>query len=112
MAGYYELKLAKDGQFHFQLLAGNGQIILGSEMYKSREAAMNGISSVQANCAEDDQFERKQSENGKPYFVLKAKNHQVIGQSQMYSSEESRDNGIESVKSNGPCSEIRDLTSG
>ncbi len=110
MSGCYELKLAKNGDFFFHLLAGNGQIILSSEMYKSRDAALNGIASVQKNCEEDGQYERKTSENGKPYFVLKAKNHQVIGQSQMYSSEDARDNGIASVKTNGPSTNIKDLT--
>jgi uncharacterized protein YegP (UPF0339 family) len=110
MAGYYELKLAKNGQFHFQLLAANGQIILSSEMYTTRDAALNGIASVQTNCVADERYEQKQSENDKPYFVLKAGNHQVIGQSQMYSSEESCEHGIASVKAHGESTEIRDLT--
>ncbi len=110
MAGRYELKKAKNGEYFFNLLAGNGQGILKSEMYSSRAAAMNGIASVQANCSEEGQFECKTSSNGKAYFVLKAKNHQVIGQSQMYESESGCDNGIASVQENGTSSEITDLT--
>ena len=110
MAGYYELKLAKNGEYFFNLVAGNGQNILQSEMYSSRSAAENGIASVQANCGEDSQYECKESNSGKPYFVLKAKNHQVIGQSQMYESEDGCDNGMESVKTNGASTDVRDLT--
>jgi len=33
MAGKFELKNAKNGQFMFNLKAGNGEIILISEMY-------------------------------------------------------------------------------
>lgn len=110
MAGYYELKLAKNGEFFFNLVAGNGQNILKSEMYKSRGAAENGIASVQKNCGDDDRYECKASSNDKHYFVLKAANHQVIGQSQMYTSESGCDNGVESVKTNGGSSDIRDLT--
>jgi uncharacterized protein YegP (UPF0339 family) len=112
MAGYYELKVAKNGEFFFNLVAGNGQNILKSEMYSSRSAAENGIASVQANCGEDGQYECKESSNGKPYFVLKAKNHQVIGQSQMYESESGCENGMESVKTNGSTTDVRDLTEG
>ena len=112
MAGSYELKVAKNGQFFFNLLAGNGQNILKSEMYKSKSAAMNGIASIQANCGEESQYECKTSNNGKTYFVLKAKNHQVIGQSQMYESESGCENGMASVKNNGASSEIKDLTAG
>jgi len=110
MAGCYELKKAKNGEYFFNLLAGNGQGILKSEMYSSKSAALNGIASVQSNCAEAGQFECKTSTNGKAYFVLKAKNHQVIGQSQMYESESGCDNGMESVQTNGSSVEIKDLT--
>lgn len=110
MAGCFELKLAKDGQFYFNLLAGNGQNILKSEMYKTRASAENGIASVQTNCGEDGQYECKTSTNGKAYFVLKAKNHQVIGQSQMYESDSGCTNGIDSCKENGGTTDIKDLT--
>jgi uncharacterized protein YegP (UPF0339 family) len=112
MAGYYELKVAKNGEYFFNLVAGNGQNILKSEMYSSRSAAENGIASVQANCGEDGQYECKESSNGKTYFVLKAKNHQVIGQSQMYESESGCENGMASVKTNGSTTDVRDLTAG
>ncbi|MEQ1602204.1 MAG: YegP family protein [Methylophilaceae bacterium] len=110
MAGKFELKSAKNGDFHFSLLAGNGQIILQSEMYKTRASAENGIESVKKNGSDEARFERLTSSNEKPYFVLKAANHQIIGQSQMYESEASRDNGIESVKKNAPEAETVDLT--
>lgn len=110
MAGKFELKVAKSGQFHFNLLAGNGQIILQSEMYETKASAMNGIESIKKNAAMDERYERLVSKSNKPYFVLKAGNHQVIGQSQQYESEAGRDNGIESVKKNGPDAEVVDLT--
>ncbi|MCW2750859.1 MAG: hypothetical protein JWR83_1969 [Aeromicrobium sp.] len=58
MAGKFELKTAKSGQFHFNLKAGNGQIIATSEMYESKAAALNGIESVRTNAPDavlDDQ---------------------------------------------------------
>ncbi|WP_323031722.1 YegP family protein [Brachymonas denitrificans] len=57
------------------------------------------------------QFDLKKSSNGKFFFSLKAGNGQVIGQSQMYSSEATRDAGIESVKTNAPGAAVNDLTS-
>lgn len=110
MAGWYELSKSSDGQFRFVLKAGNAETILTSELYKSKAAAENGIASVQSNCAQDERYERKTASNGKPFFNLKAANHQIIGASQMYSSEASRDGGIASVKSNGASSTIKDNT--
>jgi uncharacterized protein YegP (UPF0339 family) len=110
MAAHYELKSAAHDQFMFNLKAANGEIILTSELYKTRESALNGIESVKSNSAFDEQFERKQSTSGKPYFALKAKNHETIGRSEMYSSDSARDNGIESVKKNGPVAALKDIT--
>lgn len=45
----FELKTAKDGQFYFNLTAKNGQVIATSEMYTTKDAALNGIDSVKQN---------------------------------------------------------------
>ncbi|MGF6213126.1 YegP family protein [Comamonas sp. 4034] len=108
MAAKFELKKSKNGKFFFNLLATNGQIILTSEMYEAKASAVNGIESVKKNAADDGRYERLTGKDGAPYFTLKAGNGQVIGQSQMYSSEKARDGGIDSVKSNGPTATIDD----
>ena len=108
MAGKFELKKSKNDKFFFHLLAGNGQIILSSEMYESKASALNGIASVQKNAVEVARFEKLVGKDGSPYFVLKAGNHQVIGQSQMYAGEKARDNGIESCKTNAPGATVDD----
>lgn len=110
MSGWYEISHSNDQQFRFVLKAGNGEIILTSELYKVKASAQNGIESVQKNSADDSRFERLTAKNGKPYFNLKAANHQIIGTSQFYASEQSRDKGIESVKTNGASTQIKDLT--
>jgi uncharacterized protein YegP (UPF0339 family) len=108
--GKFEIKTRKNGDFQFDLKAGNGQVILTSEGYTSKGACQNGIESVKRNSKDDSKFERKTSTNDKPYFNLKASNGQVIGISEIYESESSRENGIESVKKNAPEAEVSDLT--
>jgi uncharacterized protein YegP (UPF0339 family) len=108
MAGWYELKSNDKGQHSFVLKAGNGEVILRSEQYKSVAAARNGIASVQKNCPLDERYDRKDASDGRTYFNLKAANHQVIGTSQMYKSPAGRDAGIESVKVNGQSQTIKD----
>ncbi|HEX3753048.1 MAG TPA: YegP family protein [Streptosporangiaceae bacterium] len=49
MAGKFVLKKGSTGKFHFNLVAGNGQVIATSEAYESKSAALNGIKSVQTN---------------------------------------------------------------
>jgi uncharacterized protein YegP (UPF0339 family) len=110
MSAHYELKPAANNKFHFNLKAANGEIILSSETYSSKQAAIDGIESVTKNSPLDEQFERKVSSHSQPYFVLKAKNHEIIGTSEMYTSEGAREKGIESVKKNGPVATTNDLT--
>ncbi|AOM78658.1 hypothetical protein BFS30_16630 [Pedobacter steynii] len=108
--GKFEIKTRKNGEFQFDLKAGNGQVILTSEGYTTKSNCLNGVESVKKNSQDDSKFDRKTSTNGKPYFNLKATNGQIIGTSEMYESEASRDNGIESVKKNAPDAEVSDLT--
>ena len=109
MSGSYQLKKSGD-QFMFNLKATNGQVILTSERYKSKQAAQDGIESVRKNSADDKRFERLQAKDGSPYFNLTAGNGQTIGRSEMYKSVASRDAGIESVKKNGPGATLKDET--
>jgi uncharacterized protein YegP (UPF0339 family) len=60
MAGKFVLKKGSSGKYHFNLIAGNGQVIATSEAYERKESALNGIESVKTNApgaALDDQTE-------------------------------------------------------
>ena len=109
MAGKFELKTIANGKFMFNLKAGNGEIILSSQQYKSRRNALKGIESVRKNAAEDAQFETKTAANGEVFFVLKAKNSQVIGKSETYPTEAPLKKGIASVKNNAPEAKLVEL---
>lgn len=110
MAGIFEIKTTEAGKYHFNLKAGNGEIILSSQQYEAKPSAEKGIESVRTNAPHDERFERKTSKAGDPFFVLTATNGQTIGQSEMYSSTAAMENGIESVKKNAPDAKVKDLT--
>ncbi len=100
MAGKFEVKKAKNGKFYFNLKAGNGEIVLTSQMYADKAGCEKGIESVRNNAGSESQFEVLEDKNGSPYFVLKAKNSQVIGRSESYSTKASMNKGIASVQRN------------
>ena len=108
MSGWYELSKTSSGQFRFVLKAANAETILVSEQYTTLAAAKGGIASVQVNSPLDERYEKKVAKDGKPYFNLKATNHQIIGTSELYSSDAARDKGIASVKHNGPTTVIKE----
>ncbi len=49
MAGKFVLKKGTSGKYHFNLLAGNGQVIATSETYERKQSALDGIASVKNN---------------------------------------------------------------
>lgn len=94
------IKETPTGLYRFDLVAGNGQILLTSELYTTKEACKKGLESVVQNVLNIGNFERKTSKNGKFYFNLKAENGEIIGTSELYESEAARENGIYSVIKN------------
>jgi len=88
------------------LKAPNGEIILMSGLYHSKEGAEVGVASVKENASDDEQYERKCAFNGQFYFALKAKNGELIGTSEFYTTAESREKGIASVKRNAPGAKV------
>ena len=110
MSAKFEITKSKNEKFLFNLKAGNGEVILTSQMYEAKAGAQEGIASVKVNAPQDERFERKTSTKGEPYFNLKAANGQVIGHSEMYSSASAMENGIASVKKNAPTAATVDKT--
>jgi uncharacterized protein len=109
MAARYEISKTASGKFHFVLKAGNNEVILSSQQYADKSGAEGGVASCQKHGTSASNFEKKTSKADEPYFVLKASNGQVIGQSEMYKSAASCENGIQSVMKN--CgSDVKDMT--
>lgn len=104
------LKSTAQQPFRFNLHAPNHEIILRSENYAGKAGAKNGIESVRENAPIDSRYERKQSTDGQHFFVLTARNAQVIGTSERYRTEQGRDNGIDAVKRHAPKAELKDET--
>lgn len=99
--GYF--KITKNScatqSYHWVLKAPNNETILTSETYSSRRMAENGINSARENSSDSSKFEEKIARDGSYYFNLLAKNHQVVGTSEMYTSKQGMQNGIKAVAS-------------
>jgi uncharacterized protein len=98
MPAKFEVAKNASGEFIFRLKASNGEIILRSEGYATKSGAQNGIKSVRKNAPSADRYQKLTAKNGQFYFNLTSSNHHVIGTSEMYVTERSRDQGMASVK--------------
>ena len=111
--GKFVVSQAKTG-YKFDLVAGNGEVIATSQIYKSENTCLKGVDSVRRCCVgeiEDQtvegfakvkhpKFELYTDKAGEFRFRLKAKNGQIVAASEGYSAIKSCLNGIESVRKN------------
>ena len=112
--GKFVIKAAKKG-VKFDLKAGNGEVIVSSQVYASMASCKNGIRSIQKNApiaALEDQtaknfthehnpkFEIYLDRKGEFRFRLKAANGQIIATGEGYKAKKSCLNGIASVRKN------------
>ncbi|BEP55610.1 YegP family protein [Variovorax sp. V118] len=107
MSAYFHLK-PSGTQYMFNLKGGNGEVVLTSERYTTKQSAEGGIASVKVNSPHDARYDRRSNSAGSPYFVLKAANGEIIGTSEAYSSTAARDGGIAWVKANAPTAPTRE----
>lgn len=118
--GKFLIRTVKTG-IKFDLKAGNGETIATSEVYTSEAACRKGIESVKKNASvaglEDQtvedapavthpRFELYADKAGEFRFRLKARNGEIIAQSEGYTAKASCLKGIESVRANAPEAEI------
>lgn len=108
--GKFTISKRKNDEYQFNLKSGNGEIILTSEGYTTKANCQKGIESVRINSQDDSRYDRRVAVNEKDYFVLKARNGEIIGKSPYYSSKSNMEIGITSVKTNAPTAEIVDET--
>ena len=118
--GKFVVSQAKTG-YKFDLVAGNGEVIATSQIYKSENTCLKGVDSVRRCCVgeiEDQtveglakvkhpKFELYTDKAGEFRFRLKAKNGQIIAVGESYKKKPSCLNGIESIKKNAPEAELK-----
>ena len=75
-----------NGQWYFHVVSGNGNVLLSSEGYSTRLAALNGIVSVLDNGAYESRYTTIKGSNGKYHLNLRAANGAVIATTQQYST--------------------------
>ena len=120
--GKFVISKAKTG-VKFNLVAGNGEVILSSQVYKTKATCKKGIASIQriANSPVEDQTVADFKAESKPKyevyldkrkeyrFRLVARNGQIVGAGEGYTTKDACKNGIASIKKNAD-SQIVDET--
>jgi hypothetical protein len=107
----YKVLTASNGEFYFNLVAGNGEIIGTSETYVSKSNVDRAITTVHDLIVQNLKIEAAQTGGAKfevftgadkqTYFHLRAANGEIVLASEGYTDKAGALNGIESVRTNG-----------
>lgn len=113
--GKFLIRALRTG-FRADLLASNGEVIASSEAYASMAACLRGIGSIR-RCSSttkildltvdsdpptNPRFELYRDMEGEYRFVLRARNGQIVADSEAYVTYQGCRKGIRSVQENGP----------
>ncbi|MFO0741019.1 MAG: YegP family protein [Labilithrix sp.] len=94
----FDVFVGADGDYYFRFVAANGEILLRSEGYTTRQGADNGIDSVVANAPDTRNVDVLQAADGQWYFTVKAANEEIIATSEMYVSKFNAERGARTVR--------------
>ncbi|MGH7280329.1 MAG: YegP family protein [Polyangiaceae bacterium] len=95
----FEVFTGEDAKYYFRLRANNGEIVLASQGYTSKESALGGIKSVETNGTDSGNYDLVDANDGQVGFDLKAANGQVIARSETYVSASNADRAIQTCVS-------------
>lgn len=82
----FEVFTGEDKKSYFHLRAGNGEIVLQSQGYTTKQSAANGIASVKTNGVQAAQWQVIETVDGEFAIRLTAKNGQIIARGESYVS--------------------------
>ncbi len=108
----FELKTAKDGKFYFNLTEPPPVgLLLSSDKFATKEETLHAIDRVKRNAPLEERYERKTSSAGRHFFVLKGDDHQILGTSNRFDTEDARDSALTAVMSNAAAAAVSDPSS-
>jgi uncharacterized protein YegP (UPF0339 family) len=94
----FEIIKKGPGSYHFHLRTGDGNSLLQSIDFSSREEINGIVEQLHALMEDHMVFERQTNHRGKFLFLLKDAHGKPLGSSQLYNSEAGMENGIKNLR--------------
>lgn len=107
--GVFKVFRDKGGSYRFQLKDAEGDVVLSSHKYRTKQTCLRAIRKVRNYAMHDALFERKTTDTGRFLFWLKATNHHVMAQSPSYESAARRDAALATVREKAPAVRVEEV---
>lgn len=107
----FQIFRGQDGQFYFRYNAVNGEQLLSSEGYTTKQNCLGGVASVKRLSPSESSYVRFTDSAGEyRYNIVAASGEIVARSSEGYSTSQSREHAINIVKADAATAEVKDLT--
>lgn len=106
--GKFVINTNSNGEYQFDFINDNNEIILSSGEYTRKFMCIKGIESVKLNSQDHTKFNRKTAQTNKRYFNIKAFNGKIIAISKMFDDKHLCDTELESFKTKALNAMIED----
>ncbi len=110
MARFKIFKSTTNAQYYFRFVANNGEQILSSEGYTTKDNCKNGIRAVQTRAPFDATYQRQDVVGNYRFNMLGSNGEIVARSSEGYTTRQNRENAITLVKNQAPGAGTDDLT--
>ena len=108
--GKYIIRKSFDGKYWWVLIAPNGENLLTSETYTSKESCLNAVQ-ISKESLKDSNFKMLMTARKyEPYFTQIADNYQILARSETYPAAYARDAATDFVKNYAADAFIEDLS--
>jgi len=97
-------------KYYFELKTYNGEKILMSDGYEAKHCCIKGIVNAKENSSCDYRYDRRLAPSQQFYFILTKADGEALAISEMYSTTQSREDGIDAVKRDAAKATIQDLS--
>jgi uncharacterized protein YegP (UPF0339 family) len=108
--GKYIIRKSFDGKYWWVLIAPNGENLLTSETYISKESCINGVQTSKESLKDSNFKMLMTPRKYEPYFTQIADNYQLLARSEIYTTAYARDAATDTVKNYAADSIIEDLS--
>lgn len=107
----FQIFRGQDAQFYFRYDGANGEQILSSEGYTTKQNCQNGIASVKRLSPFESSYVRSIDSKGEYRYNIVAENKETVARSsEGYTTFQSREHAINIVKADAATAEVKDLT--
>jgi len=106
MSAMFKVFTVEEGRYQFEYLNGNGELMLVSPKFDTKEVAEKVIQDVRVGSMMSEQIASSKTASGEFFFIIKDREGIAVAKSVLFDDEMTFNNGLHSVRDNACIADI------